>query len=66
MVHDLPANTSAAHLDCDLTGLQALSTLHILNLGCRLGDPEVVVGVGVNTNVSLGHGGCGRHGERVI
>jgi hypothetical protein len=25
-----------------------------------------VVGVGVNTNVSLGHGGCGRHGERVI
>jgi hypothetical protein len=29
----LPANTSAANLDCDLAGLQTLPTLDILNFG---------------------------------
>lgn len=58
----LPANTSAANLDCDLAGLQTLPTLDILNFGSGLRNPQVVVGVGVHADVGLSDGGSGRHG----
>lgn len=61
-VYALPANPSAAHFNGDLAGLQALAALNILDLGSCLGNPQVMVGVGVNTDVGLGDGGCGRHG----
>ena len=61
----LPANTSAAHLDGDLAGVQALATLNILQLGSRLRNPQVMLGVGVHTDVGLGDVRSGRHGLRL-
>lgn len=57
----LPANTSAADLNGHLTRLQTLAGLNILDLGSGLRNPQVVVGVGVDTDVGLGDSCCGRH-----
>lgn len=61
--YNSPTDTGAANLDCDLSRLQTLTTLYILGLGSCLSNPKIMVGVGVDTNVGLGHGSCGRHCE---
>jgi len=58
----LPANSSTAHLNGDLAGLQALATLDILDFGDGLRNPQVVIWIGVHADVGLGDGGSGRHG----
>ena len=57
----IPANASAAHLDGDLAGLEALATLHVCHRRLRVCQPEVMVGVGEDANVGLVHGGSSSH-----
>ena len=55
-----PAYSGALNSDCDFTMLQVLSLLDAIQCWPRLGDPELVVRVGENTNIgqanSVGHG----------
>lgn len=55
----LPANSSTAHFNGHLTRLEGLSTRDILYFRLGLGNPQVMLGVGVNTNVGLGDGCSG-------
>ena len=59
---DLPANASAANFYSHLARIQAFPGLHIGQRRSRFCDPEVMVGVGEDTNVRLleidcSHGG---------
>lgn len=52
-VNITPADSRALYIDKNLAWLQISSSLHNLQTGFRLRDPEVMRGVGVNTDISL-------------
>ena len=52
-VNITPADSRAFDIDKNFSRLQISSSLHNLQTGFRLGDPEVMRGVGVNTDISL-------------
>lgn len=52
-LHDLPANSGASNSDRDLAALQVGAGLDALGAGLGLGHPQIMVGVGVDTNVGL-------------
>lgn len=51
---DLPANTRALDGDSDFAVLQGVALGEALDRGLGLVDPEIMVGVGEDTNVGLG------------
>lgn len=59
----IPANACAAHLNDNFARLQSPAALDILDLGCGLGNPQVMPGVGIDADVGLGDSSRRRHGE---
>lgn len=59
------ADTGAFDIDQNLARLQVSSSLHFLQTGLRLCNPEIMRGVGVNTNVCLGGLDLGAIGSAV-
>lgn len=61
---DEPADAGAANGNCDLTLLEVGAGVDVLGVGTGLGDPEVVVGVGIDADIGLEAGsavGRGTH-----
>lgn len=63
---DVPANAGATNGNGDLALLEASAGLDALGAGTRLGQPELVLGVGVDANVGLEAGGAIRRGTHFV
>jgi hypothetical protein len=50
----LPANSGALDCDCDLAWLEARARQDIFGGGLCFGNPEIMLGVGVDSDVGLG------------